>query len=97
MLLFRYTVKVKIPWEVKLLLSSERSSQRLPTCWRRLAKTKGWGDGVTPLPRSLCVWLFGIGSIFQNYYTVLGERVVPRLCELGPRGQRESGCGIHAT
>ena len=30
-------------------------------------------------------------------YTGLGKRVVPRLRELAPRGQRESGGGIHAT
>ena len=29
--------------------------------------------------------------------TGLGKRVVPRLRELAPRGQRESGGGIHAT
>ena len=29
--------------------------------------------------------------------TALGKRVVPRLRELAPSGQRESGGGIHAT
>ena len=29
--------------------------------------------------------------------TGLGKRVVPRLRELGPSGQRESGGGIHTT
>ena len=29
--------------------------------------------------------------------TGLGKRVVPRFFELAPRGQRESGSGIHAT
>ena len=32
-----------------------------------------------------------------NNSTGLGKRVVPRLCELVHRGQRESGGGIHAT
>ena len=40
-------------------------------------------------------------SVFQTLsylpYTGMGERVVPRLCELATRGQRESGGGIHAT
>ena len=30
-------------------------------------------------------------------YTGMGKKVVPRLRELAPRGQRESGGGIHAT
>ena len=29
--------------------------------------------------------------------TGLGKKVVPRLRELAPRGQRESGSGIHVT
>ena len=29
-------------------------------------------------------------------HTVLGKRVAPRLRELAPHGQRESGGGIHA-
>ena len=29
--------------------------------------------------------------------TGLGKRVIPRLRELAPRGQRKSGGGIHAT
>ena len=39
---------------------------------------------------------FGLWNVGR--YTGMGERVVPRLCELAPtHGQRESGCGIHAT
>ena len=30
-------------------------------------------------------------------FTGMGERVVPRLRELAPCGQREAGGGIHAT
>ena len=30
-------------------------------------------------------------------YTGMAKKVVPRLRELAPRGQRESGGGIHAT
>ena len=35
----------------------------------------------------------------QNVENTQGwaKRVVPRLCELAPRGQRDSGSGIHAT
>ena len=33
----------------------------------------------------------------QGDCTGLGKRVVPRLRELAPRGQREPGGGIHAT
>ena len=35
--------------------------------------------------------------IHLTTYTVLGKGVVPRLRELAPRDQMESGGGIHAT
>ena len=33
----------------------------------------------------------------EMHCTRLGKRVIPRLLELAPCGQRESGVGIHAT
>ena len=35
--------------------------------------------------------------VLKIQHTGLGKRVVPRLRELAPRGERESGGGIHAT
>ena len=34
---------------------------------------------------------------FEGLYTGIGERVVPRLRELAPRGLREPGGRFHAT
>ena len=39
----------------------------------------------------------GLRCLFHHVITGLGKRVVPRLRELAPCGQRESGSGIHTT
>ena len=40
---------------------------------------------------------FIMSSLWPGLTTELGKRVVPKLRELAPRSQRESGGGIHAT
>ena len=62
------------------------------------AAAPGVGGGV-----GVAGWQFngkylGLNFNLKNHLsTGLGKRKVPRLLELAPRGQRESGGGIHAT
>ena len=56
----------------------------------------GWmEDHLNPSKSPLVVKSHAASDVVSS--TGLGKRVVPRLRELVPRGQRESGGGIHAT
>ena len=65
--------------------------------WENLLKTYGIRTDALPGSGAAFLVLVRQGRSAASLYTGLGKRVVPRLCELAPHIQKESGSGIHAT